>query len=126
LAAFTRLSYPPLPAMPALVLRQFSRCCRCGRCCPQVLETEAKPRWSWLPPALIAYNVAFTAVYLLLPAYFSFFVLTFIGMCIVVFARCLRLYRCVDRWQRQGTACAERAAPRRDIKPQLTPSVSTA
>jgi hypothetical protein len=59
----------------------------------QVLETEAKPRWSWLPYALVAYNVAFTAVYLLLPAYFSFFVLTFIGMCVVVFARCLRLYR---------------------------------
>ena len=36
-------------------------------CLAQVLETEAKPKRPWLPLALLAYDAAFTAVYVLLP-----------------------------------------------------------
>ena len=64
-----------------------------------VLETEAIPRRKWLAPALLAYNAAFTVVYLTLPsrAYFSFFVLTFIALCIGAFLQAVRLYnRTVD------------------------------
>ena len=60
---------------------------------PQVLETEAYTKRPWLPLALLAYNAAFTAVYTLLPEYFSFFVLSFIALCIIVFARSIALYR---------------------------------
>lgn len=62
-------------------------------CCLQVMETEAYTKRWWLPYALVAYNVAFTAVYILLPEYFVFFVLTFIVLCIVVVAKSVALYR---------------------------------
>ena len=58
-----------------------------------VLETEAKTQREWLPGALVGYNVAFTAVYILLPQYFSFFVLTFIALCVIVFGKSIALYR---------------------------------
>lgn len=60
-----------------------------------VLETEAVPRRKWLAPALLAYNTAFTVVYLTLPsqAYFSFFVLTFIALCCTAFYQACQLYR---------------------------------
>ena len=61
----------------------------------QVLETEALPRRKWLAPALLSYNLAFTLVYLTLPskAYFSFFVLSFIGLCVTAFLKAIGLYR---------------------------------
>ena len=58
-----------------------------------VLETEATTQRAWLPGALLAYNAIFTAVYICLPEYFSFFVLTFIALCIVVFGKSIALYR---------------------------------
>ena len=60
----------------------------------QVLETEAKPKRWWLPAALVAYDAAFTAVYIALPEFFAFFVATFIVLCVVVFGKSIALYRC--------------------------------
>jgi hypothetical protein len=60
-----------------------------------VLETEAAPRRRWLAPALVGYNAAFTAVYLTLPSrvYFTFFVGSFICLCVAAFVHGVRLYR---------------------------------
>jgi hypothetical protein len=47
----------------------------------------------WLPFALILYNLAFTLVYVLLPAYFTFFVATFIVQCILVVLQSAAMYK---------------------------------
>jgi hypothetical protein len=45
------------------------------------VPSPPKRRRRWLVPALVLYDACFTLAYVLLPAYFTFFVLTFIGLC---------------------------------------------
>lgn len=58
-----------------------------------VLELDPSRRRWWLGPALVAYVVAFSAAYFALTEYFIYFVLSFIGLSILLFFQSLRVYR---------------------------------
>jgi len=59
------------------------------------LSIENRPgplKYKWLPIVLIIYNSLFTFVYLVLPTYFIFFVITFILECILVVTNSATMY----------------------------------
>jgi len=57
------------------------------------MESDKRPVYKYLAPALLAYSVVFTAVYLYLPSFFIFFLIGYIIGILVLVYRCSLIYR---------------------------------
>jgi len=57
------------------------------------MESEKKPIYKYLAPGMLAYSAIFTGVYLYLPSFFIFFLLSYICLILTLVYRCSIIFR---------------------------------